>query len=70
MINIGKTHDEVSVVNDQIGTPTYCFDLARLLVDMRETNKYGYYYATNEGELSVGMTSVLRFINSMDLPQS
>ena len=49
MINVGKTHDTVRVVNDQIGTPTYCFDLARLLVDMCETEKYGYYHATNEG---------------------
>lgn len=49
MINVGKTHDEVRVVNDQIGTPTYTFDLARLLVDMAETEKYGYYHATNEG---------------------
>lgn len=49
MINAGKTHDAVRVVNDQIGTPTYTFDLARLLVDMIETEKYGYYHATNEG---------------------
>jgi dTDP-4-dehydrorhamnose reductase len=49
MINVGKTHDEVRVVNDQIGTPTYTLDLARLLVDMNETEKYGYYHATNEG---------------------
>ena len=49
MINVGKTHEEVRVVNDQIGTPTYCYDLARLLVDMCETEKYGYYHATNEG---------------------
>lgn len=49
MINVGKTHDEVRVVNDQVGTPTYTFDLARLLVDMIETDKYGYYHATNEG---------------------
>lgn len=49
MINVGKTHDEVRVVNDQFGTPTYTFDLARLLVDMIETDKYGYYHATNEG---------------------
>jgi len=47
MINVGKTHDEVRVVNDQIGTPTYTYDLARLLVDMCETKKYGYYHATN-----------------------
>ena len=49
MINVGKTHDIVRVVNDQIGTPTYTLDLARLLVDMIETEKYGYYHATNEG---------------------
>lgn len=49
MINVGKAHDEVRVVNDQIGTPTYTYDLARLLVDMCETEKYGYYHATNEG---------------------
>ena len=49
MINVGKTHPEVRVVSDQIGTPTYTFDLARLLVDMVETDKYGYYHATNEG---------------------
>lgn len=49
MINVGKTHDIVRVVNDQIGTPTYILDLARLLVDMNETEKYGYYHATNEG---------------------
>lgn len=47
MINVGKTHDEVRVVNDQIGTPTYTYDLARILVDMCETEKYGYYHATN-----------------------
>ena len=49
MINVGKTHNTVRVVNDQIGTPTYTLDLARLLVDMIETDKYGYYHATNEG---------------------
>ena len=47
MIKVGKTHDEVRVVNDQIGTPTYTLDLSRLLVDMVETEKYGYYHATN-----------------------
>lgn len=49
MINVGKNHDEVRVVNDQIGTPTYTLDLSRLLVDMIETEKYGYYHVTNEG---------------------
>lgn len=49
MLNIGKNHDVLKVVDDQIGTPTYTYDLARLLVDMIETEKYGYYHATNEG---------------------
>lgn len=49
MLNLGKTHDTIRVVSDQIGTPTYTDDLARLLVDMIETEKYGYYHATNEG---------------------
>lgn len=49
MLNVAKTHDKLTVVSDQIGTPTYTFDLARLLVDMIETDKYGYYHATNEG---------------------
>ena len=49
MLNVGRTHDTVRVVNDQIGTPTYTYDLARLLVDMIQTEKYGYYHATNEG---------------------
>ena len=49
MINVGKKNDEVRVVSDQIGTPTYTLDLSRLLVDMVETDKYGYYHATNEG---------------------
>ena len=47
MLNVGKNHDEVRVVNDQIGTPTYTLDLSRLLIDMAETEKYGYYHATN-----------------------
>lgn len=49
MINVGKKYDTVRVVNDQMGTPTYTYDLARLLVDMVQTEKYGYYHATNEG---------------------
>lgn len=49
MLKLAKTHDTIKVVNDQIGTPTYTYDLARLLIDMVETEKYGYYHATNEG---------------------
>ncbi len=49
MLNVGKKYKTVRVVNDQIGTPTYTHDLARLLVDMAESDKYGYYHATNEG---------------------
>lgn len=49
MLNVGKSHDTVRVVSDQIGTPTYTLDLSRLLVDMTESEKYGYYHATNEG---------------------
>ena len=49
MLNVGKTHDTVRVVSNQVGTPTYTYDLARLLVDMAESEKYGYYHATNEG---------------------
>ena len=47
MVNVGRTHPEVRVVCDQIGTPTYTPDLSRLLVDMIGTDKYGYYHATN-----------------------
>lgn len=50
IINAGKTHDTIKVVNDQIGNPTYTFDLARLLVDMIGTDKYGFYHACNEGK--------------------
>ena len=49
MLNLGKTRDSLTVVDDQFGSPTYTFDLARLLVDMVETDKYGIYHATNEG---------------------
>lgn len=49
MLNLGKSHDRLTVVNDQIGTPTYTYDLARLLVDMSESEQYGIYHATNEG---------------------
>ena len=49
MLNVGKKYDTVRVVSDQIGTPTYTYDLARLLVDMAESEKYGTYHATNEG---------------------
>ena len=49
MLSVGKKYDTLRVVNDQVGTPTYTLDLSRLLVDMAETEKYGYYHATNEG---------------------
>ena len=49
MLNLGKTHKELRVVNDQIGSPTYTYDLAKLIADMVETEKYGVYHATNEG---------------------
>lgn len=49
MLDAGKRYNTVRVVNDQIGTPTYTCDLARLLIDLNETDKYGYYHATNEG---------------------
>lgn len=49
MLNLGKTHDSLTVVNDQFGSPTYTYDLAKLLVDMAESDKYGIYHATNEG---------------------
>lgn len=49
MLNIGKKYDTLRVVNDQVGTPTYTLDLSRLLIDMAESDKYGYYHATNEG---------------------
>lgn len=49
MLKVGKNHPTLKVVNDQIGTPTYTYDLSRLLIDMAESNKYGYYHATNEG---------------------
>lgn len=49
MLNLSKTHDTLKVVNDQFGSPTYTYDLARLLVDMVQTDKYGIYHATNEG---------------------
>ncbi len=49
MLSLGQKYDTIRVVNDQVGTPTYTYDLSRLLVDMVETEKYGYYHATNEG---------------------
>lgn len=52
MLNLAKTHDTIRVVNDQFGSPTYTYDLARLLVDMVLTDKYGIYHATNEGTCS------------------
>lgn len=56
MLNVGKTHDKLTVVDDQIGTPTYTFDLAKLLCDMIVTDKYGYYHATNSEVTDAGNT--------------
>ena len=69
MLNVGKKYDTVRVVNDQIGTPTYTYDLARLLADMAETEKYGYYHATNEAAISAGTTSPVRFSGRPGIPQ-
>ena len=52
MLNLGKTRDTLTVVNDQIGSPTYTYELSKLIVDMIETEKYGVYHATNEGVCS------------------
>ena len=52
MLRLSKANNQLSIVNDQIGSPTYTKDLSRLLVDMIETNKYGLYHATNEGYCS------------------
>jgi dTDP-4-dehydrorhamnose reductase len=61
MLALSQKHPALRVVCDQIGTPTYTLDLSRLLVDMAETEKYGYYHATNEGATSPGMTLPARF---------
>ncbi len=68
MINVGKTHDPVRVVNDQIGTPTYTPDLSRLLVDMIESDKYGYYHATNEGGYISWYDFCVEFYKQYGLP--
>ena len=67
MIRIGREKEEVRVVNDQIGTPTYTFDLARLLVDMAATDKYGYYHATNEGGFVSWYDFCVEFYNQYGL---
>lgn len=66
MLNVGKKFDTLRVVNDQIGTPTYTFDLARLLVDMIETDKYGYYHATMKVDISAGMILRVKSLNKLD----
>ncbi len=65
MVNVAKNHDTVRVVNDQIGTPTYTFDLAKLLVEMIGSDRYGYYHATNEGDILVGMISLVKYISRL-----
>lgn len=62
MLNLGKTHDHLTVVDDQVGSPTYTYDLSRLLVDMAEKENYGRYHATNE-DSAPGMSSPARFSN-------
>ncbi len=52
MLRLGREKGAVSVVDDQVGSPTYTYDLARLLTDMIQTDRYGRYHATNEGECS------------------
>lgn len=52
MQRLGNEHDELNIIHDQVGSPTYTADLASLLVDMIETNRYGIYHATNEGYCS------------------
>lgn len=66
MIDVGKTHDEVRVVTDQIGTLTYIYDLARLLIDMCGTEKYGYYYAINAEVIDKSTGCKIDYINWYD----
>ncbi len=68
MIRLGKSHDEIRVVNDQIGSPTYTRDLARLICDMVETEKYGVYHATNEGYCSWAEFA-RAILNEADVPR-
>lgn len=71
MLRVGKNREFVTVVSDQIGTPTYTLDLSRLLVDMTETEKYGYYHATNSesvpGDISAGQTLRRRYMKLLDI---
>ena len=69
MLNVGKKYPQVKVVNDQIGTPTYTYDLARLLVDMAESDKYGYYHATNEGGYISWYDFTVEILNKQDILQ-
>ena len=68
MLQLGKTHDKLRVVCDQIGTPTYTLDLARLLADMIESDKYGYYHATNEGGYITSNDKASEIIRHAGLP--
>ena len=68
MLRLGKERNEISVVADQIGSPTYTPDLAKLLVEMIETDKYGVYHATNEGYCSwYEFANEIFRINSIDI---
>lgn len=68
MLRLGQSHTTLRVVNDQVGTPTYTLDLARLLVDMIETEKYGIYHATNEGGYISWYDFACEIFRQTDLP--
>lgn len=68
MLRLGQMHSTLCVVNDQIGTPTYTLDLARLLVDMIETEKYGTYHATNEGDYISWYAFACEIFRQMGMP--
>ena len=68
MLRLGQSHTTLRVVNDQVGTPTYTLDSARLLVDMIETEKYGIYHATNEGGYISWYDFACEIFRQADLP--
>lgn len=68
MLTIGKKFETIRVVNDQIGIPTYTLDLSVLLVDMVETEKYGYYHAPTKAAISADAISPMRFLSRLIIP--